>query len=63
MWSSYVQMPSPNNFVGDAREETAHLFFHVVGRRFVVLAPHHHGHEAYLAVTDPAEFVLPSSEW
>lgn len=34
---------------------------HVVGRQCIMLAPHDHGHEAYLTVPDPTEIIFEVS--
>ena len=47
--------------VGHRRETFMELAFKFLRRRGVVVAPHHHGHEADLTVRDPAEFVLDVS--
>ncbi len=51
-------LTDPEFTVGHRRESFVELSFQILRWRGVVVAPHHHGHEAYLAVRDPAEIVL-----
>ena len=44
--------------VGHRRESFVELSFEILGRRGVVVTPHHHGHETDLAVRDPTQLVL-----
>ncbi len=51
-------LPRTQLAVGDVGEPVAKPLAHVTGWGGVVHAPDHHGHEADLAVTDPAVVVL-----
>ena len=45
-------------FVGDAGERVVEVTLDLIGGNGVVHPPHDHGHEAYLAVTDPTRLVF-----